>query len=150
MAPQWFLPGKKAPVSDDTNEIPPIPVRLMMMTSSTAVLTSTKQGTLGLKPLHQPETVPDVDIVAVHGLGGDSMSTWTCDGHIWLKDFLPQALESPPPDYAYGPKDSKAVRVMTFGYDANVFTKAASQRSFTFAEDLLSQLKDRRGGEAVC
>ena len=77
------------------------------------------------------------------------MSTLTCDGHLWLKDFLPQALEKPSLDYANGPKDLKAVRVMTFGYDANVFTKAASRRSFTFAEDLLSQLKDSRGGEAV-
>lgn len=77
------------------------------------------------------------------------MSTWKSGDHLWLKDFLPQALECPPPEYTNGPEDSKAVRVLTFGYDASVFTKASSQRSFTFAEDLLSELKDRRSGEAV-
>lgn len=35
-------------------------------------------------------------------------------------------------------------RIMTFGYDANVFTKAASQRTFVFAEDLISSLNNER------
>ncbi|KAK3631525.1 hypothetical protein LTR56_012281 [Elasticomyces elasticus] len=37
---------------------------------------------------------------------------------------------------------------MTFGYDADIFTKASSRRSFTFAEDLLSSLMDKRLGPA--
>jgi len=45
--------------------------------------------------------------------------------------------------------DYKIARVMTFGYDASVLTKASSQRSFTFAESLLSELKDRRHGQAA-
>lgn len=38
---------------------------------------------------------------------------------------------------------------MTFGYDVNIYSKAASQRSFTFAEDLLSALHDHRQGPSA-
>ncbi|KAK5081052.1 hypothetical protein LTR70_009229 [Exophiala xenobiotica] len=38
---------------------------------------------------------------------------------------------------------------MTFGYDANIFTKASSQRTFVFAEDLVSSLNDERTGSAA-
>jgi len=77
--------------------------------------------------------------VAVHGLGGDALKTWTADnGKMWLRDFLPDDLrDGAAPCHA---------RVMTFGYDVNVYSKAASQRSFTFAEDLLSALHDHRQG----
>src|SRR5277367_3733735 len=35
----------------------------------------------------------DVDIVAVHGLGGDAYKTWTHEnGKLWLRDFLPDQL----------------------------------------------------------
>ena len=91
-----------------------------------------------------------MDIVAVHGLGGDALGTWTSPNcHLWLRDSLPQALENPPADYSHGTDDSTKARVMTFGYDASVLTEASSQRSFTFAENLLSELKDRRHGQAV-
>jgi hypothetical protein len=109
-----------------------------------------QQKSSGLQVLNPPAHNADVDIVAVHGLGGDAFSTWTSsNGHLWLRDSLPQALETPPADYSHGPDDSKIARVMTFGYDASVLTKASSQRSFTFAENLLSELKDRRHGQAV-
>lgn len=101
--------------------------------------------------MNPPAHNADVDIVAVHGLGGDALSTWTSsNGHLWLRDSLPQALATPPADYSHGPDDSKVARIMTFGYDASVLTKASSQRSFTFAENLLSEFKDRRHGQAVC
>jgi alpha-beta hydrolase superfamily lysophospholipase len=75
--------------------------------------------------------------VAVHGLGGDALKTWTAEnGKMWLRDFLPDDLRD-------GAASCHA-RVMTFGYDVNVYSKAASQRSFTFAEDLLSALYDHR------
>jgi hypothetical protein len=38
-------------------------------------ITSRQQETLGLKIMYQPESHADVDIVAVRGLGGDSMTT---------------------------------------------------------------------------
>ena len=101
--------------------------------------------------MNPPAHNADVDIVAVHGLGGDAFDTWTSSkGHLWLRDSLPQALQNPPSDYSNGPDDSKIARVMTFGYDISVLTKASSERSFTFAENLLSELKDRRQGQAVC
>jgi hypothetical protein len=110
-----------------------------------------RERSSGLQILNPPAHNADVDIVAVHGLGGDAFDTWTSpNGHLWLRDSLPQALKNPPADYSHGPDDSKIARVMTFGYDASVLTKASSQRSFTFAEDLLSELKDRRHGQAVC
>jgi hypothetical protein len=111
-----------------------------------------QKETRGLQIIHQPkpDTDVDVDIVAVHGLGGDSHSTWTSpNGHLWLRDSLPQALENPPADFGYGANASKVARVMTFGYDANILTRASSQRSFIFGEALLTELTDRRPGQAV-
>jgi hypothetical protein len=80
--------------------------------------------------------------VAVHGLGGDALKTWTAEnGKMWLRDFLPDDLKNgASPCFA---------RVMTFGYDVNVYSKAASQRSFTFAEDLLTALHDYRQGSSA-
>jgi hypothetical protein len=60
---------------------------------------------------------------------------------MWLRDFLPEDLKN-------GASPCLA-RVMTFGYDVNVYSKAASQRSFTFAEDLLSALYDFRQGPSA-
>jgi hypothetical protein len=44
--------------------------------------------------------------LAVHGLGGDAINTWTHpkSNAFWLKDFLPQQITD--------------ARVMTFGYNA--------------------------------
>jgi ABC-type glycerol-3-phosphate transport system permease component len=81
--------------------------------------------------------------VAVHGLGGDSFSTWchNATGNIWLRDFLPRS--------EYG----KDARIMTFGYDARAFIHPFSQtpmgRTFTFAEALLNDLSDSRRTKAV-
>ncbi|KAK2749871.1 hypothetical protein FQN57_005287 [Myotisia sp. PD_48] len=54
---------------------------------------------------------PEIDIVAVHGLNFKNHSdhataTWTADGRLWLKDFLPDRLPKP-------------ARIMLFSYDSS-------------------------------
>jgi predicted esterase len=79
-----------------------------------------------------------LSIIAVHGLGGDSFSTWTdkSSKSLWLRDFLPQS------------DHFKDARIMTFGYDARAFiqpfAKATTARVFTFGEALLTALNDKR------
>jgi pimeloyl-ACP methyl ester carboxylesterase len=67
--------------------------------------------TRGLRIVYDPRSrglEPVVDIVLIHGLGGDSYRTWRHKPDIfWPIDFLPQDLPE--------------ARVMTFGYDADAF-----------------------------
>lgn len=76
-------------------------------------------------------------MVAVHGLGGDSFSTWT-DGSsniLWLRDLLPKS--------SYFAN----CRIFTFGYDAKKWLtplEPSKGRVFTFAEDLLTALRSKR------
>ncbi|KAI0203135.1 hypothetical protein F4808DRAFT_467764 [Astrocystis sublimbata] len=72
-----------------------------------------------------------VDIVAVHGLGGDSIEAWTdsTTGVNWLRDLLP--------------KHVKAARVLTYGYDASptlFLTNRASTTIQRSAECLVQEL----------
>ncbi|RYO62404.1 hypothetical protein AA0116_g5158 [Alternaria tenuissima] len=72
--------------------------------------------TRGLHILFEPTTASSdlaIDIVAVHGLAGDSYSTWTDEnnGKLWLRDLLPESL-------GFG-----NARVMTFGYDHSEWLK---------------------------
>lgn len=77
-------------------------------------------------------------VVAVHGLAGDSFSTWTdkSTGKLWLRDFLPHST------YFVN------ARVLSFGYDSRAFispfANASTGRVFTFAEELLGALSDQR------
>ncbi|KAH7082904.1 hypothetical protein BKA63DRAFT_501828 [Paraphoma chrysanthemicola] len=94
----------------------------------------------GLEVLRQPkESSSDlaIDIIAVHGLGGDSHNTWTDNksGKLWLRDLLPDSE-------GFG-----NARIMTFGYDARPWLRPGSNttaRSFTFAESLLSEIRSLR------
>jgi len=73
-------------------------------------------------------------LVFVHGLGGDSIKTWTHadTNQIWISN----------PDFLLGLKDK--VRVMTFGYNANVFENITTSRVVDHANDLLEELVVRR------
>jgi ankyrin repeat protein len=89
-----------------------------------------KHGLFVLHPKGE-DAHADVDIIAIHGLGGDAFETWTDAGYkLWLRDFVPNFL----------PK----ARIMTFGYDS----KWAFSRSVAgiddFALDLLNRLRSKR------
>jgi hypothetical protein len=76
------------------------------------------------------------DIVAIHGICGDPLKTWTHEsGALWLRDFLP--------------KDINGVRVFSFGYDAEVALTKSLATIDTFARSLLNNIKLERDGK-VC
>jgi hypothetical protein len=70
--------------------------------------------------------------VAVHGLGGDAIHTWTHakSKAFWLKDFLPQQI----PD----------ARIMTFNYNAAAAFGQSTAEVIDHAKGLLSSLVDKR------
>ncbi|PGH04037.1 hypothetical protein GX51_03707 [Blastomyces parvus] len=77
--------------------------------------------------------VPQVDIVFVHGLNGTSYNTWATKKPdvFWPGDLLPHTLKS------------QNVRILTYGYDANVasFARGTSkERLHNHAEHLAGQL----------
>lgn len=64
----------------------------------------------------------DIDIVAVHGLGGHWKETWTNTSEnrerLWLRDFLPSQLKK---------EANLRARVMSYGYNSEVaFSKSVS------------------------
>lgn len=84
-------------------------------------------------PAHQiDERSPD--IIAIHGICGDPLTTWTHEsGALWLRDFLP--------------KDINGVRVFSFGYDAEVALTKSLATLDTFAWSLLNNIKLERDGK---
>ena len=76
-------------------------------------------------------------IVAVHGLNGDPINTWTSrkTNAFWLKDFLP--------------RDVPNARVMTFGYNADAAFGNTTAEIVDHAKSLLSSLVDRREEDDV-
>jgi hypothetical protein len=71
---------------------------------------SSKVG--GLEPTY------NADLIAVHGINGDCLKTWTHPyGSCWLRDFLPTKLPG--------------LRTFTYGYDS----KVAFTRSFGSLSD---------------
>ncbi|KAF9777329.1 hypothetical protein IL306_004460 [Fusarium sp. DS 682] len=81
-----------------------------------------------------PAPERNIDIVFVHGLGGDCLKTWTNPGQEapWIGDpaFLGELYES--------------ARIMSFGYPSSVFHNVTTDRIINHANDLLEGLWTRR------
>ena len=92
-------------------------------------------GSYGLFPLHESKEEDEfqytVDIVAVHGLGGNAYKTWThSNGKLWLRDLLLEDLPN--------------ARVFTYGYNsAFVFSRETSTIR-QFARALLEDIRSVR------
>ncbi|RDL38237.1 uncharacterized protein BP5553_02577 [Venustampulla echinocandica] len=73
-----------------------------------------------------------LDIIAIHGLGGNPMATWTDpkSQKLWLRDLLPH--------------DIPRARIMTFGYDATPAFENSVAGVEDHARDLLRCLRERR------
>ncbi|KAI4209636.1 MAG: hypothetical protein LQ351_007436 [Letrouitia transgressa] len=90
---------------------------------------------LGLYVIYQPGITPVLDIVFIHGLGGDSQRTWSKDPRdpnlFWPQHWLP--LE---------PEIARA-RILSFGYNAS-FLPGAPRNIYKigdFAKELLYEMK---------
>jgi hypothetical protein len=73
-----------------------------------------------------------ISIVAVHGLGGHAINTWThaSTGKLWLRDFLPLAIPN--------------ARIMSFGYDSKVVGSRSILGMMENANSLLTHLSLHR------
>ena len=74
----------------------------------------------------------DLDIVAIHGLGGHPRDSWMDkESNIaWLEDFLPEDLPN--------------TRVFTYGYNANVMCSKSIAEIDDWAKTLLKDLSLER------
>ncbi|RHZ43372.1 LipA and NB-ARC domain protein [Aspergillus thermomutatus] len=106
----------------------------------------TKDNEYGIIVLHDPANTSATDekswdnnivfdLVAIHGLNGDPMHTWTHTetAVMWLRDLLPAAI----PD----------IRIMTFGYNARFKNFTAQQDLRSISLKLLAELVDLRTTE---
>lgn len=83
-----------------------------------------------------------VDIVLVHGLNGEPQKTWTAaNGTFWPTDLLPVTLTG------------LAVRILVYGYNADVYAFGYSERSassdmiYQHAQTLVTALVMERKSE---
>ena len=95
---------------------------------------------MSLIVLHPHSALPKrahltVDIVAVHGLNGDAIRTWTepKSKKLWLQDFLPADIDG--------------ARVMSFRYNASAAFGNTTAEISDYANDLLGSILTRRGEE---
>ncbi|KAJ9156533.1 ankyrin [Pleurostoma richardsiae] len=79
----------------------------------------------------KPGEQDKIDIIAIHGLGGDRLATWkhSC-GRVWLRDFLPLHFPN--------------ARIMTFGYNSAVAFSKSIASIDDFAVELLERLTSAR------
>ncbi|KAF2177491.1 hypothetical protein K469DRAFT_732439 [Zopfia rhizophila CBS 207.26] len=90
----------------------------------------------GIKEVYRPaDTDPEIDIVAVHGLNGDALKTWTAkNGVCWLHhpDFLPKYIRN--------------ARVLAWGYNGSISAltgdKPSKDRIHHHAQTLLERRVD--------
>ncbi|RYP18169.1 hypothetical protein DL765_004095 [Monosporascus sp. GIB2] len=96
-----------------------------------------KKGTQGLYLVAKPSEVIDskklIDIVAVHGLNGHCLDTWTCHDVLWLRDLLPKEMPN--------------ARVMTYQYDSKVISNNYVYSVSDSARHLVQTLRDYRDDE---
>ncbi|KAL3419421.1 NACHT and WD domain-containing protein [Phlyctema vagabunda] len=98
-------------------------------------------STLGLRVIHDPVQTAPLDIIFVHGLGGNSQKTWSKNHDsrlFWPKLWLP-----------FEPEIGKA-RILTFGYNANfnVGSPGSISNIGDFAKELLFEMKFGKTKEA--
>lgn len=97
-----------------------------------------ESGRLGLTTVYEPESqCTTVDIILIHGLGGNSTKTWSNSGD--PESFWPES---------WLPKDPEFVdaRIHVFGYFAKWKVRQESPLSIHFiAQTLLSELKNNPG-----
>ncbi|KAE8441100.1 hypothetical protein EG329_005867 [Mollisiaceae sp. DMI_Dod_QoI] len=102
------------------------------------IASMTPREVVGLFPT-EVNSIQDanIDIIAVHGLGGDYQRTWTSGNVNWLRDFLPDQLRS----------EGIKPRIMCYGYDANTAFSKNVTGIHNVAEDLLDRLRTSRRRE---
>ena len=122
-----------------TNRIPLLPPD-RGSESSLRIPSPSRETSLGLHLVAQPLATSCLDIVFIHGLGGDSRKTWSKDHNpelFWPGLWLPLETEL------------ERARIFTFGYNANFRPgDANSIASITdFAKELLFELRFGRTHE---
>jgi hypothetical protein len=77
-------------------------------------------------------------VVAVNGLGSHAFGSWTSHdtGKMWLKDFLPD--------------DVKGIRIMTYGYNTNLYDGETDIDFLDYRRHLLQMLGNARRTIPVC
>ncbi|KAK3390389.1 ankyrin repeat protein [Podospora didyma] len=83
-----------------------------------------------------PEGVVEcVDIIAIHGLNGHYLGTWTDEetGVNWIKDILPSTVP--------------AARIMSFSYNSMLQFSKSTSDFFTFGQQLLESLMAERDSD---
>ncbi|KAL8354938.1 hypothetical protein RB601_000633 [Gaeumannomyces tritici] len=104
-------------------------ITLDLAFSSSQQVTMADDGLGAINVLYEPDH-HDFDVVAIHGLNGDYLKSWThADSTLWLRDMLPGKLAG--------------ARVMSFSYDAST-SGGVVYAVREIAKQLLSELRDAR------
>ncbi|KAH6987002.1 hypothetical protein EDB80DRAFT_176751 [Ilyonectria destructans] len=93
------------------------------------------------EPSRNKPGLQEFDFVAVHGIGGNRLVTWTVrqgrkKGAMWLTDYLPDRIDGP--------------RIMTFDYELGSHHGISSSDITDVAHKLLDELNDQYSATDVC